>query len=208
MGLYIQYGCGFSAPDGWTNYDASPTLRFERLPLIGKFYVKNKQRFPEAVIYGNIVDGLPEADDSCDGIYCSHILEHLSYKDFQSALKNTLKLLKPGGIFRCVVPDLRYSVQEYLDNYELIDNPASLLMRSTMLGREDRARGITGVLKDMAGNSKHFWMWDEKSLITELINAGFKNPRACKFNDSLDSNFKLVEDEDRFQSAVAIECTK
>jgi hypothetical protein len=61
---YIQYGCGWSAPVEWTNFDASPTLRFERLPLIGSFYTKNKQRFPANVRYGDIVSGLPVPNDS------------------------------------------------------------------------------------------------------------------------------------------------
>jgi hypothetical protein len=35
--LYVQYGSGpFSAPEGWKNYDASPTLKIQRIPLIGK----------------------------------------------------------------------------------------------------------------------------------------------------------------------------
>lgn len=208
MTLYLQYGCGFSAPNGWKNYDASPSLRFERIPIIGKFYVKNSQRFPENVIYGNIINGLPENDNSRDGIYCSHILEHLSYNDFQIALKNTYKLLKPGGTFRCVVPDLKHAVQDYINNYDVVENPASQLMKSTMLGKESRAKGITGILREIGGNSKHLWMWDEKSLISELLKVGFINPRPCKFNDSLDKNFQLVEEEDRFSAAVAIDCSK
>ncbi|CAO5043555.1 MULTISPECIES: hypothetical protein [Microcystis] len=28
---YVQYGCGWSAPSQWRNFDASPTLRFERM---------------------------------------------------------------------------------------------------------------------------------------------------------------------------------
>jgi hypothetical protein len=30
---YVQYGCGYSAPNSWVNFDASPTLRFERIPI-------------------------------------------------------------------------------------------------------------------------------------------------------------------------------
>ena len=54
-GLYVQYGCGFSAPEGWKNFDASPTLQFERLPVIGRLFTKNASRFPENVRYGDIV---------------------------------------------------------------------------------------------------------------------------------------------------------
>ncbi|TKC08174.1 methyltransferase domain-containing protein [Pedobacter polaris] len=208
MSLYVQYGCGFSSADGWKNYDASPTLRFERIPILGKLYVKNEQRFPKNVSYGDIITGLPEKEDSCDGIYCSHVLEHLAYQDLKTALKNTYKLLKTNGIFRCVVPDLKKLAEKYLKNYNVINDPASEFMRATGLGIENRNTSLMGILKEISGNSKHLWMWDEKSLINELTNAGFTNCRRCEFNDSEDKNFIAVEQDDRFVDAVAIECRK
>ncbi|HEX6859864.1 MAG TPA: hypothetical protein VF138_06660, partial [Caulobacteraceae bacterium] len=60
--LYVQYGCGLSAPDGWLNFDASPTLRLQRLPLVGRLLTRGRVRFPEAVRYGDITRGLPLAD--------------------------------------------------------------------------------------------------------------------------------------------------
>ncbi len=75
---HVQYGCGHSAPDGWLNYDASFTLRVERFPLGGRFVRKNAQRFPANVSFGDIVKGLPVSDASVDGVYASHVLEHLS----------------------------------------------------------------------------------------------------------------------------------
>ena len=97
---YVQYGCGFSAPESWENFDASPTLYFERIPVVGRFYTKNRIRFPVNVQFGNIVNGLPFENNSIRGIYCSHILEHLSLEDFRSALKNTYKILELDGICR------------------------------------------------------------------------------------------------------------
>ena len=96
--MYIQYGCGLSAPENWKNFDSSPTLRLQKVPLLGKLV--NKTPFPSKVIYGDIVKGLPGIkDNSCDGVYCSHVLEHLSLEDFRIALRNTLNILKPGGYF-------------------------------------------------------------------------------------------------------------
>lgn len=43
--LYVQFGCGLCAPPGWLNFDASPTPRFERLPLLGRSYTRNAARF-------------------------------------------------------------------------------------------------------------------------------------------------------------------
>jgi hypothetical protein len=51
-------------------------------------------------------------------------------------------------------------------------------------------------------------MWDNLSLINELTKIGFTRVRKCKFNDSTDSMFKHVEDINRFQNAVSIECIK
>ncbi|HEX8242224.1 MAG TPA: hypothetical protein VF541_01965 [Longimicrobium sp.] len=35
QGIHAQYGCGPCAPAGWRNFDASPTLRLQRLPAAG-----------------------------------------------------------------------------------------------------------------------------------------------------------------------------
>lgn len=85
--LYVQYGCGLCAPESWFNFDSSRNLWIERLPLIGRFYAgpkaigkgqQVKRRFPEHIRYGDIVRGLPVSENSCSGVYASHILEHLS----------------------------------------------------------------------------------------------------------------------------------
>jgi SAM-dependent methyltransferase len=205
---YVQYGCGFTAPAEWVNYDASPTLRFERLPVLGKLYTRNKQRFPENVKYGDIVKGLPEEPGSCDAVYCSHILEHLAYEDFLTALKNTYKILKPGGTFRAVVPDLRAAVMSYMEEFDKREAPANELMRNTMLGVESRPKNMSSKVKTLYGNSKHLWMWDYKSLAFELQKAGFIQIRPCTFGDSADPMFRFVEEASRFYNAAAFDCKK
>ena len=72
----------------------------------------------------------------------------------------------------------------------------------------DAVQAEKNLVKAMFGNSHHLWMWDIQSLADELQQAGFKNVRACKFDDSSDPMFKLVEDEGRFWHAAAIDCTK
>lgn len=203
---YIQYGCGWSAPEQWYNFDASPTLRFERLPFIGRLYTRNKSRFPSNVAYGDIVKGLPVAPNSCDGIYCSHILEHLSLNDFRTAIHNTNKLLRPGGIFRLVLPDLEYSIDRYKKNPSR--DAALDFMLETSLGYKNRPNGIRGFVVAWLGNSQHLWMWDFKSLTAELEEAGFIEIRRASFNDSGLPIFDSVEDKDRWENCLGIECKK
>ncbi len=81
--IYIQYGCGLSAPKEWTNFDVSPTLRIQKLPIIGAILKSSlNTSFPKNVQYGDIINGLPVKENSCDGLYCSHTLEHLSLNDY------------------------------------------------------------------------------------------------------------------------------
>ena len=44
--MYVQYGCGLSAPEEWINFDASLTLKRERIPIAEKLTIKNGHRFP------------------------------------------------------------------------------------------------------------------------------------------------------------------
>ncbi|HVI44789.1 MAG TPA: methyltransferase domain-containing protein [Chitinophaga sp.] len=210
--LYVQYGCGpFSAPEGWKNFDSSPTLRIQQLPLIGKL-VKNRMHvtFPSNVILGDILSKLPDvADNTCDGIYCSHVLEHLAYHDCMKALQNTCRMLKPGGLFRCVVPDLETAARNYLQRLSNNDQHANTgFLDATLLGRKTRSRGMKYLLQYMWGNREHLYMWDHASLSFAMTQAGFKDIRPCRFNDSRDEMFRLVEEESRFNDAVALEATK
>ncbi|MBI1767933.1 MAG: methyltransferase domain-containing protein [Bacteroidetes bacterium] len=210
MNRYIHYGCGLTAPNDWENFDASPTLQIQKIPFLGYLF-KNRLNtlFPDNVKYGDIIKGLPIQDDSCDGIYCSHVLEHLALDDFRKAISNTYKILRFGGIFRCVVPDLETYARNYLTKLESGDAEASIgFLNDSLLGEKSRVRGIKGLAISQFGNANHLWMWDFLSLAAELRNAGFKNIKRCKFNDSSDKAFNLVEDEGRFKDAVAIECTK
>ena len=209
--LYIQYGCGLSAPTEWVNFDSSPTLRVQKSPIIGGLLAERFQgfRFPDNVRYGDIVKGLPIKENSCEGVYCSHVLEHLSREDFEKAIENSLKVLRPNGKFRLVMPDLSVYVSHYLRMKEQNDHNASMVfIHNTLMGESTRSKTFFDLLKTAFGNSKHLWLWDFESTEYHLKKAGFKTIRTCKFNDSQDEMFKQVESLDRFQNALAIEAIK
>ena len=207
--MYVQYGCGLSAPEFWINFDSSPTLRLQRIPVIS-IIANQKVKFPTNVKYGDIVKGLPNIEDnSCNGVYCSHILEHLALEDLRLALKNTYKIIRPGGIFRCVLPDLEDAIVNYMNEKASNPTEASInFMNTTMLGLTARPKGIKEQLIHLLGNSHHLWMWDNDSLKKEIIDAGFSNVRKCKYNDCSDERFTEVENEGRFNKAIALESIK
>ena len=142
----INFGCGLSIAEGWQNYDASPTLLLQRTPILG-WVAKQviKPRFPDLVKYGDIVRGLPEPDAAVDYIYCSHILEHLALEDFRLALREVLRVLKPGGVFRGVLPDLEADIRNYLADTR--DDACLHFMEASGLGTKLRFRGFLGLLR-------------------------------------------------------------
>lgn len=207
----VQYGCGLSAPAEWINYDASPTLRIQKAPLVGSLLQSRLNvQFPPNVRLGDIVSGLPEADNSVDALYCSHVLEHLSLEDFRTALRNSYRILKPGGYFRCILPDLEFAARQYLNALDRGDDQASMefMGPQTLLGVDKRPRGARAIAETLFGNSNHLWMWDKLSLSRELKEIGFKDIRPCQFGDSAEPGFQYVEDEGRFANALALECRK
>jgi hypothetical protein len=206
-GLYTQFGCGSSAPVGWRNFDASPTLRLQRLPIIGhRFRGGAYPEFPPGVEFGNIVQKLPLPCGSCRGVYASHVLEHLALDDFRAALREVIRLLEAGGLFRMVVPDLESLARNYLAS--TAPCPSSEFMDRADLGRKTRSRGLKGLLRGWLGNSLHLWMWDERSLGAELRDAGFVGIRRAVFGDSKDRRFVEVEDPSRWNGCLGMECQK
>jgi predicted SAM-dependent methyltransferase len=198
-GIRVQYGAGCIAPEGWLHYDASPSVWLERLPVIGPLIRVNENRFPSSVQFGDIVDGLPIEENSAQAVYASHVLEHLAYDEFWVALRNTYKMLKPGGVFRMIVPDLQERARRYLACVASNDPEASSrFLKECYLGQSSRPRSAFAKLRNLFGRSKHLWMWDEVSLSEALKSVGFVNVRRCKYGDASDPAFVLVEREDRF----------
>lgn len=201
----MQFGCGLSCPDGWTNFDSSPRLRMQRLPLVGHVMPAGPfGRFPNAVRYGDIVKGLPVSDGSVRLLYCSHVLEHLSLKDLRRALRNCARMLAPGGVFRLVLPDLEVLINAYSASRET--TRAETFIRSTLMGVEDRDTGMKGFVEHFLGNARHLWLWDYPGLAQELEAAGFRRIRRAHFGDSGIAEFTAVESADRWLDALGMQC--
>lgn len=197
----VQYGCGLSCPDGWHNYDVSPRLKAERTPVLGwALRQTGNTIFPIGVKFGDIVAGLPHPEMSVDAIYCSHVLEHLDRESVQIALANTFSILKPGGTFRLVVPDLSWRIDEFKKMQETDpESAADTLLKNCHLGRQSATRGTIERLKLAMGNSAHLWMYDEALISRLIVEAGFIHVRRCSYGDAHESFWDQVENRNRFE---------
>ena len=185
-------------------------MRFERFPVLGRFYTKNERRFPAGVRYGDIVKGLPVPTGGVRGCYCSHTLEHLSLEGFRIAIGNTYKYLRPDGVFRFVLPDLHALVEGYRERSLREEKDAcEWFMSMAYLGERDELKTWKQKVTRLLGNTAHRTMWDYSGLESELGKTGFVSIRRAVVGDSADRVFDEAEDASRWdQWAVGVECRK
>lgn len=126
----INLGSGFSGLPGWLNYDNSIVARFSRFPFLIRICVKLGLLVPgyldvkwPPVVCHDCRHGIPLKDNSVDCVYTSHFLEHLYRHEVINILKESFRVLKPGGLIRIVVPDGKQIAQKYLSSDNDFDPP-------------------------------------------------------------------------------------
>jgi predicted SAM-dependent methyltransferase len=95
---YLNLGCGERFHAEWVNLDLHPAS-----PSVQKWDLQKDLPFP---------------DGSFDVVYHSHVLEHFSRVDGIQLLARCLRLLKPSGVIRVVVPDLERIARQYLESLD------------------------------------------------------------------------------------------
>lgn len=212
-GTCLHIGCGLNTPIDWENIDASPSLRISQVPIIGRFILSRNHgpNWSNRVGYGDIVKGLKGKDNSCELIFAAHVLEHLSYADFHVAVKNIYQYLQPGGTFRFIVPDLRYYIDTYIQQFNdqsRSPQAAQHFLEESLIGCQKSRKNLYLRIIEALSNSRHQWMWDEPSLIQVLSQQGFQSVRQCQYGDWSDSRFDLVEKLENYSNAIGIEAIK
>ena len=125
MGVRINVGCGKTPTPGWTNYDNSLSVKLARRPVLAGFatrfllpqqadYVRYARN--GGVKWADATRHIPERDNSVEVVYSCHMLEHLTDAECAGYLREALRVLRPGGILRTAVPDVRYHVNRYLED--------------------------------------------------------------------------------------------
>ena len=168
--LRINVGCGQTPTPGWLNLDNSPTVRMARIPWFPT--PPSRRVFVESVKRNNIhwadATRLPVADGAAEVIYSSHMMEHLDRAEAAKFLSEAHRALRPGGLIRLALPDLRLRAEAYL-----ADDDADAFVESTLMGT-DRPHDVGAWIKHaLVGSRHHLWMYDGRSLCRLLEASGF-----------------------------------
>jgi predicted SAM-dependent methyltransferase len=172
--MKLQLGCFHQGLDGWVNTDITPNLFIAKVPfaatILHRLGVVSDQHYAwhregrfKGVRYMNATKRFPFKNGIFDGVYCCHLVEHLTPAQAEHLFKEVLRVLKPGGVFRVVVPDLESVVSLY--------DPA----------HPDRF--LNAMYEHVGGSLKnsHKWMYTRESLEGLFVQKGFVGVQSCAY---------------------------
>jgi predicted SAM-dependent methyltransferase len=89
----LNLGCGPKYLPGFVNIDGNP--------------------FSKSDLWLDVRNGLPFPSNSVDSIYSTHMFEHFYPDELNLLLRECLRVLKPGGGVRLIVPNLESAIEAY-----------------------------------------------------------------------------------------------
>lgn len=199
----LNLGCGDKTSDraGVVNIDRSAMLRLRSHPLrrvlVPVFLhgerLARYRTLPDNIMVHDLARGIPFESNSVDAVYHSHMLEHLDREVGEAFLSEVLRVLKPGGIHRIVVPDFELRCREYVahldacvsspaqqsdhDNYVagVLEQSVQREASGTSQQRPFRRRVENALLGDARRRGQtHQWMYDRVNLRAKLLSAGYR----------------------------------
>lgn len=185
--LYLDVGCG--------------------LNLHKNFITLDYQWRPGLDLCWDITKGIPLEDNSLLGIFTEHCLEYVTYSDAYNVLLDCLRILKPGGTLRIILPD----AELYLDIYqkwkrgENISFPYGVTTSTITL--DGKKMPMMEVTRVMGGEGWILSAYDFYTLETMLKKVGFVDIRRESFRHGRDSVL-LIDTEWRACESLYVEASK
>jgi SAM-dependent methyltransferase len=146
--LLLHLGSGYERKEGWVNVDLVPV---------------------DVDLFWDLRNGIPFPDSSVDAIFHEHLLEHLQKLDGLRFSVECLRVLKPGGVLRVVVPDAGSAIRGYVGDGDRYVGPFPT--------------GLMAI-ESLFYNDGHISMFDSTTLVLLLRAAGFRDVQQQEFGKS------------------------
>lgn len=155
----LHIGCGRNIKLGWINID------------LGDF----------ADIRLDVREPLPFPDASATVVYSEHFFEHLSFEEGVRFLRETFRVLIPGGLISMGVPDAESTLRLYVSG----DREEWLRVRQSWHPEwcNTQMHSVNFVFRQ---DGEHKYAYDFETLTGALKDCGFVNIRRREWDPTLD----------------------
>ncbi len=214
--ILINLGCGELVGDHWINVDSSPNVLLDNSPRLKGWLKKilptssRADKFRSARHLDLRKKKWPFASGSVDGIYGSHVFEHLTREAGEHVLRECFRVLKPGGRLRLLMPCLEDLIEQYRGLKRMKDPLAATEFAQRTLVLPDLPAGPWWyrMYFQLYDKNRHRMFYDRDSLKHYLKLSGFARVTARRHLDSRLPYLFEVEREDRFPGAFCMEAMK
>lgn len=192
----LHVGCGLVLLDGWLNILYEPRQEY------GKLQGKNGK----LLLNYNLLKKWPMDDGSISFIAGSHFIEHLDLNHGIQFLKESYRVLKPGGVIRLSCPDLEIYIRNYVANNTDFFNDK--LIRQWCAFSQAETPGEILAAKAYDSGGAHKWFYDFDSLKHILGLAGFRDIKKCHRLEGKVPELDTLELAERELETVYVEAIK
>lgn len=193
--IKINIGSGPTGKADWINLDWGILPFLGKLSWLAKFLIKvgllprnYATNWPKSLRLVDCRKRLPFKNNSVDFIYTGHFIEHLYYYQVVSLMKECRRILRPGGILRISIPDIKVLSEKYLNGDrdffvrledsnnkgDVLENIADLFVQHIYGYDSWSSPSFFGKIQRLFIRG-HLWMYDYESLSTILKRTGFSN---------------------------------
>jgi predicted SAM-dependent methyltransferase len=159
----LHLGCGWNLLPGWLNVDYIPERR-------GALYLDARRPFFFK-------------DETFDFIFSEHMIEHMSYHDGLNMLGECHRILKRHGNIRIATPDLAFLIALYRDDKSSLQRDYIAWANHTFV-RDAPEDNEVFVINNFMRDWGHMFIYNENTLRTAMINAGFADIVKCELRKS------------------------
>jgi predicted SAM-dependent methyltransferase len=182
----LQIGCGRRILDGWLNAD---------------FYPKTRN-----ILHLDATHRLPFDDGTFDYVFTEHMIEHVDFPQGQELIRESFRVLVPGGILRISTPDLAFLIDIYRREEPPSRERSSLQTEflREFLRTEIKNRKLHApidfdafLINKFVRAWGHEFIYDEKTLRYAMEASGLRDVVRCEVLESEHEALRGLEHVDR-----------
>ena len=196
----LHCGCGFVLLPGWVNID----LRSWPQHIASGSGLRLSRR-PD--LYADLREGLPFEDEAATHVYSNNFLEHLRREEALRHLRESFRVLEPGGRIRIVVPDVALYAKAYVDgDLGFFEDVAAASPYWPSWCRTPLEHLLTISHGSEELGWIHRWGYDYDTLAAHLGARGFRDVRRQAIGESDDPQLRGIDGEPK--ACLAVEAMK